>query len=224
MRFAARTLLPCCALVSASCVTAEPCDYSAYLEHMPRSILVLPPANDSVEVDAPYSWLSAASRPLAERGYYVLPVAVVDAVMKANGVTVPAEMHAVPIEKLREVFGADAVLYPKIVRWGTEYQVLNSSTTVGVTATLVDARTGMLLWSGSHTAVENSSDGQNSLAAMLVTALVQQIVDTTADRAHDLAGPAAGRWFADSHRGLLLGPLHRGFDADQERIRAAGVR
>ena len=54
-----------------------PHDYSAYLDHMPRSILVLPPLNNSLEPVAPYIYLSTVTRPLAERGYYVFPVAVI---------------------------------------------------------------------------------------------------------------------------------------------------
>ena len=45
---------------------------------MPRSILVLPPINESMDVNVTYSWLTTASQPIAEKGFYVYPVAVMD--------------------------------------------------------------------------------------------------------------------------------------------------
>ena len=72
------------AVLCGGCATT-PYDYAPYRQHMPRSILVLPPLNESVEVNAPYSYLSTVTRPLAECGYYVFPVAVIDAFLKDNG-------------------------------------------------------------------------------------------------------------------------------------------
>ncbi len=66
--------------------TTPPFDYGAYVQHMPASILVIPPRNESVEVMAPYIYLSTITRPLAERGYYVFPVAVIEKLMKENGI------------------------------------------------------------------------------------------------------------------------------------------
>lgn len=48
--------------------------FCALQQAAPRSILVLPPMNSSVDVNAPYSYLSTISTPLAEKGYYVFPV------------------------------------------------------------------------------------------------------------------------------------------------------
>ena len=53
-------------------------DYGAFRESKPASILVLPPLNTSVDVTATAAVLSQATLPLAESGYYVIPVAVMD--------------------------------------------------------------------------------------------------------------------------------------------------
>jgi len=45
--------------------------YILFRELMPRSILVLLPINESVDVNATYSWLATASQPIAEKGFYV---------------------------------------------------------------------------------------------------------------------------------------------------------
>ena len=62
--------------------------------------------NSSVEVNAPYSYLSTISQPLAEKGYYVFPVSVVDTFLKENGLPTPAEMNGIALDKIVEVIGA----------------------------------------------------------------------------------------------------------------------
>lgn len=83
-------LLACCvlgALVTGCASTQKSVDYSAYKEARPRSILVLPPLNESPDVKATYGMMSQVTYPLAEAGYYVLPVALVDETFRQNGLT-----------------------------------------------------------------------------------------------------------------------------------------
>ena len=188
----------------AGCAAASPYDYSLFREHEPRSILVLPPLNETVEVMADYNWLSTATMPLAEHGYYVYPVAVVDAFMKENGLPTPGEMHGVAPQRLREVFGADAVLYVTITEWGQKYVLLSSNTVVAATARLVDARTGTQIWDGKVSLVD-SSGGSGDLIADLVIAVVEQIVDRSSDRAHGLSRTANYALFWNAERGLPAG-------------------
>ena len=88
-----------CALVGfmalVGCKALPPYDYTAYQQHPPRSILVLPPMNESTAVEGTFGYLSTVSRPLAERGYYVFPVDVVDRLMRENGLPGAGEMHEV---------------------------------------------------------------------------------------------------------------------------------
>lgn len=209
-------------LLLAGCVSPPPpYDYGPYLAHMPRSILVIPPLNEAPEVDASYSFLSVISAPIAERGYYVFPVAVVDELMKQNGCPTPGEMHQIPPEKLREVFGADAVLYLTVKDWGTAYRILDSATTVSVTGRLVDLRTGDEFWANKTAIQQSSSEGQRDIVAMLVVAVVNQVVASATDPAHKLAPVVAGGLVANTYNGMLLGPYHAGYAQDQATRRAA---
>ena len=121
----------------------KPYDYTNFRAHSPRSILVLPPLNESTDVRGTYGYLSTVTVPLAEMGYYVYPVAVVDQFLKENGQPTAGEMHQIPPAKIRDIIGADAVLYVTLKQYGTKYQVLNSATIVTVTASLVDTATGL---------------------------------------------------------------------------------
>ena len=194
------------ALVLAGCAT-KPYDYTNFREHPPRSILVLPPLNESTAVEGTYSYLSTVTRPLAERGYYVFPVAIVDQLLRENGMPTPGEMHQVPLSKVAEIIGADAVMYITVKEYGTKYQVLSSVPTVSAVAKLVDTRTGILLWDGKVVLVQKSN-GSGSLLADLIVAVVAQAVNTTSDQAHNLCGPANVILFTKKDQGLLYGPYH----------------
>lgn len=193
-------------LVMAGCATRASYDYSALMESSPASILVLPAANNSVEVNAPYIFMSTISRPLAEKGYYVFPVEVIDRLMKENGVSTPEEMHQIPLDKLNEVVGADAVLYTEINDWGQRYQVFSSVSVVDADMRLVDTKTGALLWNGRAHAQQSSGDGGGGLVGALVAAAVTQITGSLNDLTPNLSRRANNLLIKDKNIGLLNGP------------------
>ncbi|MFT7671124.1 MAG: hypothetical protein ACI8X5_003840 [Planctomycetota bacterium] len=196
-------------LVLASCkATPAPYDYSAFLESRPRSILVLPPLDKTLEAGASTHCLATVTRPLAERGYYVFPVAIIDLMMRENGLPTPFEMHQVPISKLREVFDPDAVLYLTVTDWGSSYQVLSSVTTVSMQGVLVDAGTGETIWVGEHSSESSSSGGSSGLIESLVGALVDQVANSLSDPSTDLSRQNAWALFSNDRHGLLPGPYH----------------
>lgn len=181
-------------LLGTGCATRPSHDYTAYKASRPHSILVLPPLNESPEVSATYSMLAQVTRPLAEAGYYVMPVTLVAEEFKENGLTQPAEMHATATQNLRQTFGADAALYIRISRYGTVYQLISSETVVAADAKLVDLKSGNTLWQGSARA--SSAEGRNQqggIAGMLIAAVVNQILETVLDESHKIAGITAHR-------------------------------
>jgi hypothetical protein len=206
-----KRLLPIAIIVGAASLTgcantSTPRDYSAFKLSNPKSILVLPPVNNSPDVKATYSLYSQVSFPLAEAGYYVVPVTLVDETFKQNGVTNPNDMHATPIDKLREIFGADAVMYVKITKYGATYTVFNSVAVVAAEAQLVDLKTGTVLWTGSASASNdegNNNNGANPLA-LLVTAVVKQVMNSVTDAAYPVAGVAANRLLSARQEGVSL--------------------
>jgi hypothetical protein len=193
-------------------------DYGNYLEHFPRSVLVLPPINESLEVDASGMFLSTITTFLAERGYYVLPVAVVDAVFKAEGVPLPPEMHQVSLAKLREVFGADAVLYTTIKKWTTTYVVLDCRTTVVLDYRLVDTATGLHLWCRQRSFQYSPSGQQTNPVAKLVAAAVHAAQSSSGRIERNVAIAANQAVLYDPRHGLLTGPRHPKYE---ERLQIA---
>ena len=203
-------------ILTFACSCAAKVDYALYRSRLPRSILVLPPQNSSTAVEATYIYLSTASRPLAEAGYYVFPVAVIDAFMKENGLPTPDEMHGVSLKKIKEVLGADAVLYITIEGWGQKYHVISSSTVVRAGGRLVDVETGATLWTGKAQAVRDSgAGGQGGIIGALIAAAVHQIVFSMVDQTHELSRFATTTMVFNKDNGLLFGPRHPEFNTDQ---------
>lgn len=225
-----KTLLTClapamAALILSGCASTPPVpfDYTPFKASDPKSILVLPPVNNTPDIRAPYSMLAQVTLPLAESGYYVLPVTLVDETLKENGITQATDAHALPTAKLLEIFGADAALYITMTRYGTVYQIIESNTTVSAEARLVDLKTNALLWTGRASAStdEQLNQHQGGLAELLISALVQQVVGTVTDHSHTMAGVTSQRLLrAGRPHGLLYGPrspLYRQEDAAKPR-------
>jgi hypothetical protein len=192
-------------------------DYTAFKHAHPRSILVLPPDNTTTDVNASNSVLSQMTVPLAEAGYYVIPVAVMEETFKQNGVTTAGDIQQTSPAKLREIFGADAVLYSTISQYGTQYRVLASATVVTASAKLVDLKSGDVLWQGAATAnsEEGSNNGGGGLIGMLVMAAVKQIANSLTDKSHDIAGITSYRLLhAGAPTGLLYGPRSPKYGTD----------
>lgn len=219
----ALTLIAASSLLGA-CATSEPREdpYALYRELMPNSILVLPPVNESLDVNAPYSWVTTATMPIAEQGYYVFPVAIIDQFMKENGLPNPEDMHAAPLNKLGEIFGADAVLYVTLTEFGQKFELLSSTTRVNAVAQLVDIGTGQVIWDGKlNYADSGNNSNQGGLLGALVSAAITQIGETVNDSTHDAAAIANWQLFHDRRAGLLKGPAHPEFAAQMEAARLA---
>lgn len=197
------------ALLLGGCATQKPYDYTAFKEARPASILVLPPVNNSPDINATYSMMSQATTPLAESGYYVFPVTLVDETFKQNGLTSPSDIHEVPIAKLREIFGADAALYINVKQYGTSYAVISSETRVTAEGKLIDLRSGKTLWAGVATAssAEGKSNNNGGLIGALIKAAIEQIVETVSNQGHTIAGQTSARLLtAGRQNGILFGP------------------
>lgn len=202
-------IMMCLSLYLFGCVAPTQIDRSAFVQHQPRSILVIPPRNNTVEVNAPYTFLAAITRPIAERGFYVFPVAVIDTFLKENGLPTPEEMNGIPLDKVREHIGADAVLYTTINQWGQKYQVISSQAVVSATMKLVDVRTGNLLWTGKAYAEQQPSNNNNGgLAGALFGALVDQVVGSIVDHTFPLAQQATASSIGNTRRGFIRGPYY----------------
>ncbi|OLL30093.1 hypothetical protein BTH42_19260, partial [Burkholderia sp. SRS-W-2-2016] len=126
-----------------------------------------------------------------------IPVALMEETFKQNGLTAPADIEQVSPARLREIFGADAVLFSKITQYGSVYRVIDSTTVVSASAKLVDLKSGDVLWQKIATASGNELGGMSVNAGGVIGALVQaavkQVAHSLSDESHAVAGLTSGR-------------------------------
>ena len=164
---------------------------------------------NEIFLDFTYGYWSTVTLPVAEAGYYVFPIAVVDTMFKENGVTNGFDAQAIAPQKLKEIFGADAALYLKVKEYGSKYQVIQTVATVAVEAKLVDLKTGALLWEGEEKLQQANNNSNAGLVGILVGALVDQISNHLSDRAYMLSGTVSSQLYTpnmNQQKGLLFGP------------------
>jgi len=218
-----RSALPFLAAILAAtvfqgCATApKPKDYSAFRAASPRSILIVPVVNRSVDVNAPDYFLSTLSIPVAERGYYVFPVNMVKQLLQENGMSDADLVHQAAPVKLCSLFGADSVLYVSIERWDAKYMVLTTQVTVDFDYKLRDCKTGDLLWAERKGMVYSPQQSQSggSPLANLISMAVSAAVAKAAPNYMPMAHQVNGQVFAyPNGPGLPAGPYLPEFQKD----------
>lgn len=152
-------------ILLAGCVT-QPVkkDMSAFIAAAPRSILIVPVVNKSLDVDAPNYVLSALPVPIAEKGYYVFPVNTTKFVLEQEGFYEGDRIHNEPPAVLAKLFDADAILYVTIHRWDAKYVVISTAVTVEFEYRMV-SKDGTEIWREKKTMVY--SPGQNNSGGIL---------------------------------------------------------
>ena len=219
MRTDPRLAAAALAALLAGCVAAPPRPtYDKLLAANPRSILVVPVVNNSVEVNAPDYFLSTIPIPVAERGYYVFPVNLVKRLLEDDGLADAGMVHAADPTRLAALFGADSVLYVTIERWDARYIVLSTSVTVEFTYVLRDGKTGDTLWKARRTAAyQSDSGGGNSGAAGLIAAIVSAAVTKAAPNYMPLARQANEQAMGPAGTGFPFGPHRPEYGTDYPR-------
>ncbi len=152
-------------------------DYTKFRAENPKSILILPVVNNTVDVDAPRYFLATVSVPVSERGYYVFPVNLVRGVMNEEGLSDANLVHNADPVVLGDLFGADAILYISIEHWETQYIIISATTIVSFTYVLKSGRTGEEIWREKTTmqySPQASGGGVGGLIGQAVAAAIQK--------------------------------------------------
>lgn len=206
-RLASILFVAAAAVLSTGCATNQvrP-DQSKFIAAAPKSILVVPIVNKSLDVDAPNYVLSTLPLPLAQRGYYVFPVNTVKTVLEQEGFYEGEQIHQQPPESLASLFGADAVLYVTINRWDAKYAVLAAVVTVQFDYRMV-AKDGTEIWKAQQQ-MQYSPQQQNTgnPLANLIAAAVSAAITRAAPNYMPLARQANQQVFVLGPNALPDGP------------------
>lgn len=99
-----------------STVTRES-QYAKMYEEKPITLLVMPPINNSTNVEAKDLLYTSISRPLAEAGYYVISPLLAMDILKAESAYDSEMFFDAPLTSFQNYFGADAVVFSVIDTW-----------------------------------------------------------------------------------------------------------
>ena len=159
-------------LLLSACVSPRPVDHARFSEANTRSVLILPPANQTTAAQASDLYYTSLAVPLTRAGFYVFPALVTQRIMQNEGIIDGAQLDDVPYSRFHELFGADLLLRTRITQWDTSYVVLAGSVTVALEFELISAHTGAVLWRHRDRQVSNTgSNNSNFLGLLLETAL-----------------------------------------------------
>lgn len=201
-------LLAVFAILLTGCAANAPKkDLSAFRAAAPRSILVIPSVNKSLDVDAPNYLLSTLTVPLAEKGYYVFPVHTTKTILEQEGLYEGEQIHAQPPESLARMFGADTVLYVTINRWDAQYALLTTVVTVDFDYRIVN-KDGAELWAAKQK-MQYQPDNRNNSGpplAQLLAAAINAAVTRAAPNYMPLTRQANAQVFILGPSALPNGP------------------
>ncbi len=206
----ASTLLTAC--VSPTYVT-KGTEFPGMYTEKAKSLLIMPPINLSTAADAKDYYSTTVEMPVAFHGYYIFPYELTAAVLKEQGIYDSELVYDIPLNKFQEYFGADAVLFTKIVKWDTSYAVVASNLTVSIEAEIKSTKTSEVLWNYTGTVVVDLSgnSGSGGLVGLLANAIVTAINTASAD--YTTYAKQANARFIYS---VPVGPYHPQYLKDQD--------
>jgi len=168
-----------------------------------KVVVVLPPENMTAHNEVEERSYPEISAAFAQRGYYCISPELVRAVFNANKFEDAGRINTLPVQKIGEVFGADAVLRTRVTEWSTTYILVYASVTVGLEMELLDVKTGGVIWTAKRTLSKKPDPNQvndpiSLLVASAFTAMLSydEVVD---ENAHEMLsnliqGPYYGQW------------------------------
>lgn len=110
-----------CCVLFASCSMTQPItrgeQYAKMYEEKPITFLVMPPINNSTNVEAKDLLYTSISYPLIESGYYVLsPMLTMEILKKESAYDAETFVNS-SLSMFQKYFGADAVVFSEINSW-----------------------------------------------------------------------------------------------------------
>ena len=112
--------------------------YPKMYEEKPVTLLVMPPINNSANVDAKELLYTSINRPLAEAGYYVISPTLAMEILKQESAYDAELFIDKPLKPFRDFFGADAVVFSIIDSWAKQGLGINTKIRYIIKSTLTD--------------------------------------------------------------------------------------
>lgn len=164
--------------------------FEQYCPAADASIVVLPFANETTDMDAPKIVREAFLAGITGRGCNIVPVETSDEKLVDNGITQGGQLNAVDPETLKDMLGVDYVFYGNVEGFSSKNIMVYVSRWVKASFRLVYTPKGESLWEAGGEAKEReyhfSLDADRMKEAMvegLVSGLLQSALKDEAAKA-----------------------------------------
>lgn len=157
-------------------------NYPKMYENKPVAILVMPPINKTVNVEAKEYFYTSMAMPLCEKGYYVISPFLAMDLLKSESAYDSEMFIENNLSSFKEVFGADAVLFTTINRWSKS--AIGSTITVNIEYTLRSTTSNEILFNrkGELMVDTSVSSGGGGLLGLVVDMAASAINTALTDK------------------------------------------
>ncbi len=168
-----------CALQLTSCVATSSITraeaYPKLYKEEPKVILIMPPINNTNNVEAKEYFYSSLSHPICERGYYVISPLIALEFLKSQSAYESERFIEGNVAPFRTYLGADAVLFTTISKWSKT--LISGTIHVTVSYVMRSTHTGETLFERSGDLTLDRSSGQGGLAGLVATMIQTGMTD-----------------------------------------------
>lgn len=174
--------------------------YKGFYETHPLSVLLMPPINESNNVDAKEYFHSTLNIPIANAGYYVIPPFLSMEILKKESAYDAERFIDGSLSKFNEVFGADLVVFTIIHNW--QKSALASTVNVDIEYVIKSTKTNKTIYSrrGDVTYDASVSSGSGGLAGLAIS-MIASAINTAATKYVDVARACNSFTFKDMPAG-----------------------
>lgn len=167
-------------LSSCSPMVTRQQQYGAMYEYKPKTIVVMPPINQTNFAEAKDYFYTTMSLPLIEKGYYVFSPYLTLEMFQTEGAYNSEMFIDGSLEQFKNVLNCDAVMFTKINKW--EKKAAGGKIKVDVEYILKSSATGEILYTSSgeinlDTSINGGGGGFGALVSLVATAINTAAVD-----------------------------------------------
>lgn len=195
-------------LVLTACASQRVVDHPRFADPRTRSVIILPPANETTAAQAGELYVTTMAVPLTRAGFYVFPTQVTREIMRNEGIVDGAQLDEIAPQSFYQLFGADMILRTRITEWNTSYLIIGGSVSVAAEFELVSTHTGEVLWNTRERRVANTSGGSSNLLGMLLETALNTAQQDYIPLAREVSHAAFAR--------LPYGPYHLNYVSREE--------
>ena len=137
-------------------------------------------------------------------------------VFKKEGIYDASTLSKIPMQKFKEYFGADAVLFTEIIEWDKSFYVIGGNVEVNIKFYLKSTQSNKTLWSYTGNIIVDTTSGDSNIGGM--AGLLLEVAVTALQTAAQDYVPIAKKINYQGVSTLPFGYYHPQFNLDKSTM------